>query len=90
LETAKTRWLDPNIGLLTAHVDPAIHVLLDLHQPACTASQNQNTPTEPPPDMDMDSFPPWALQPLVGDLHQWFDLPTGLFHQSNFENDAED
>ncbi|GMK57850.1 hypothetical protein CspeluHIS016_0406840 [Cutaneotrichosporon spelunceum] len=33
-----------------------------------------------PPDMlGLGHLPAWAVQPLLGDLHSWFDLPAGLF-----------
>lgn len=29
------------------------------------------------------NLPAWAVQPLLGDLHHWFDLPPNLFSEQN-------
>lgn len=64
----------------------AIQVLLDLRRTAYSAVNTNvdETPqiTPPPeavPDLDLGHLPAWAVQPLLGDLHSWFDLPAGLF-----------
>jgi hypothetical protein len=84
LERAKRKWLEsaitPNLNL-----PEAIHVLLDLRRTAYSAvgANNANaTPYVSPPDVNLSHLPAWAVQPLLGDLHNWFDLPAGLFEQS--------
>lgn len=59
----------------------AIHVLLDLRRTAYSAvkSNAQETPHVSPPDVNLSHLPAWAVQPLLGDLHNWFDLPAGVF-----------
>lgn len=55
----------------------AIHVLLDLRRTAYSAV-GANGP-DSPPEVNLSHLPAWAVQPLLGDLHNWFDLPAGLF-----------
>jgi hypothetical protein len=59
----------------------AIHVLLDLRRTAYSAVKTNSleTPHVSPPDVNLSHLPAWAVQPLLGDLHNWFDLPAGLF-----------
>lgn len=59
----------------------AIHVLLDLRRTAYSAVgvNSEATPHVSPPDVNLSHLPAWAVQPLLGDLHDWFDLPAGLF-----------
>jgi hypothetical protein len=84
LERAKRKWL----ASMPVDSDPpnpslpdAIHVLLDLRRTAYSAvtTNTQETPHVSPPDVDLSHLPAWAVQPLLGDLHGWFDLPAGLF-----------
>jgi hypothetical protein len=44
--------------------------------------ENLITPAEP---VDSTNLPNWAVQPLLGELHQWFDMPS----LSNFFLDFE-
>ncbi|TXT08628.1 hypothetical protein VHUM_02756 [Vanrija humicola] len=83
LERAKRKW-----AAGTTHTDPdanpslpdAIHVLLDLRRTAYSAvGATDQTPYVSPPDVNLSHLPAWAVQPLLGDLHNWFDLPAGLF-----------
>ncbi|KAL1406275.1 hypothetical protein Q8F55_007971 [Vanrija albida] len=82
LERAKRKWAagtpantDPNPSL-----PDAIHVLLDLRRTAYSAvGVTDATPHVSPPDVNLSHLPAWAVQPLLGDLHNWFDLPAGLF-----------
>lgn len=30
-------------------------------------------------EMNLGHLPAWAVEPVLGDLHSWFDLPAGLF-----------
>jgi hypothetical protein len=64
-----------------ANLPDAIHVLLDLRRTAYSAvnANVDDTPHVSPPEMHLGHLPAWAVQPLLGDLHSWFDLPAGLF-----------
>lgn len=59
----------------------AIHVLLDLRRTAysAVAGNTEQTPFHSPGEMNLSHLPAWAVQPLLGDLHSWFDLPAGVF-----------
>ncbi|KAI9636462.1 fungal-specific transcription factor domain-containing protein [Dioszegia hungarica] len=83
LERAKRKWQDsmPSSDPPNPSLPDAIHVLLDLRRTAYSAvtTNTQETPHVSPPDVDLSHLPAWAVQPLLGDLHGWFDLPAGLF-----------
>ncbi|WVQ99018.1 hypothetical protein IAU59_006150 [Kwoniella sp. CBS 9459] len=82
LERAKRKWLNSLSGAGTSTSLPdAIHVLLDLRRTAYSAvnTNTQETPHVSPPDPDLSHLPAWAVQPGLGDLYSWFDLPAGLF-----------
>jgi hypothetical protein len=59
----------------------AIHVLLDLRRTAYSAVNTNvdETPQVSPPELQLGHLPAWAVQPLLGDLYSWIDLPAGLF-----------
>ena len=80
LERAKRKWLSSSQDA-NPNLPEAIHVLLDLRRTAYNAvgSVAEATPHVSPPDVDLSHLPAWAVQPLLGDLHDWFDLPAGLF-----------
>ncbi|KAL7422894.1 hypothetical protein Q5752_002191 [Cryptotrichosporon argae] len=87
LERAKRKWQRalPSASAETATLPEAIHVLLDLRRTAYSAvgAGHAIAPTPPtvsPPDLAaLEHLPAWAIEPLLGDLHNWFDLPAGLF-----------
>lgn len=80
LERAKRKWLHSSTDS-NPNLPEAIHVLLDLRRTAYSAVgvNSEATPHVSPPDMNLNHLPAWAVQPLLGDLHDWFDLPAGLF-----------
>jgi hypothetical protein len=83
LARAKRKWLDGTYGGETnPNLPEAIHLVLDLRRTAYSAVGANNTDATPhvsPPDVNLSHLPAWAVQPLLGDLHNWFDLPAGLF-----------
>ncbi|WVW82740.1 hypothetical protein I302_104751 [Kwoniella bestiolae CBS 10118] len=83
LERAKRKWQKSlSGGGPSASLPDAIHVLLDFHRTAYSAvhqNQMQETPHVTPPEHDLAHLPVWAVQPGLGDLYSWFDLPAGLF-----------
>lgn len=82
LERAKRKWLAAISDPPNPSLPDAIHVLLDLRRTAysaVTTTTTQETPQVSPPEVDLSHLPAWAVQPLLGDLHNWFDLPAGLF-----------
>jgi hypothetical protein len=86
LERAKRKWVHSTTYDAEANpsLPDAIHVLLDLRRTAYNAvgvveTNGEATPHVSPPDVDLSHLPAWAVQPLLGDLHNWFDLPAGLF-----------
>ncbi|WWC60752.1 uncharacterized protein I303_103328 [Kwoniella dejecticola CBS 10117] len=83
LERAKRKWQNSLTGgTASASLPDAIHVLLDFHRTAYSAvhqNQMQETPHVTPPEHDLAHLPVWAVQPGLGDLYSWFDLPAGLF-----------
>ncbi|RSH92069.1 hypothetical protein EHS25_008481 [Saitozyma podzolica] len=81
LERAKRKWLASLGDASDKNLPDAIHVLLDLRRTAYSAvkTNQQETPHVSPPDVNLSHLPAWAVQPLLGDLHNWFDLPAGLF-----------
>ncbi|ORX38872.1 fungal-specific transcription factor domain-domain-containing protein [Kockovaella imperatae] len=82
LERAKKKWLQSASGE-HPNLPDAIHVLLDLRRTAYSAvagaGNTDATPHVSPPDVNLSHLPAWAVQPLLGDLHSWFDLPAGVF-----------
>lgn len=83
LERARRKWLQATSGTDPSLPD-AIHVLLDLRRTAYGAVANSSeTPFHSPGEFNLNHLPAWAVQPLLGDLHSWFDLPAGVF-QDNF------
>nr|XP_031861042.1 uncharacterized protein CI109_003402 [Kwoniella shandongensis]KAA5528114.1 hypothetical protein CI109_003402 [Kwoniella shandongensis] len=82
LERAKRKWQNANTtASTTSSLPDAIHVLLDLRRTAYSAvhTNSSATPHVTPPDPDLSHLPAWAVQPGLGDLYSWFDLPAGLF-----------
>ncbi|WVQ85757.1 hypothetical protein IAT38_007924 [Cryptococcus sp. DSM 104549] len=82
LERAKRKWLNSiNGASASSSLPDAIHVLLDLRRTAYSAvhTNTQETPHVSPPEPDLTQLPAWAVQPGLGDLYSWFDLPAGLF-----------
>jgi hypothetical protein len=82
LERAKRKWLSATSAAdNNPNLPDAIHVLLDLRRTAYSAvvANSEATPHVSPPDVNLSGLPAWAVQPLLGDLHSWFDLPAGLF-----------
>jgi hypothetical protein len=83
LERAKRKWAAGSVYDAEANpsLPDAIHVLLDLRRTAYSAvgANGEATPYVSPPDVNLSHLPAWAVQPLLGDLHNWFDLPAGLF-----------
>lgn len=86
LDRAKRKWIAAHTAATTTsgndgNLPDAIHVLLDLRRTAYSAvNTNINeTPQVSPPDLNLSHLPAWAVQPLLGDLHSWFDLPAGIF-----------
>ncbi|CAK9782693.1 hypothetical protein CC85DRAFT_92279 [Cutaneotrichosporon oleaginosum] len=83
LERAKRKWAAGSAYDAEANpsLPDAIHVLLDLRRTAYSAvgAKGEATPYVSPPDVSLSHLPAWAVQPLLGDLHNWFDLPAGLF-----------
>ncbi|BEI94281.1 uncharacterized protein CcaverHIS019_0607400 [Cutaneotrichosporon cavernicola] len=83
LERAKRKWSTGSAYDAEANpsLPDAIHVLLDLRRTAYSAvgANGEATPYVSPPDVSLSHLPAWAVQPLLGDLHNWFDLPAGLF-----------
>ncbi|ORY30760.1 fungal-specific transcription factor domain-domain-containing protein [Naematelia encephala] len=84
LERAKRKWLNPSdpgtdgSGTGPSALPGAIQAILDLRRTAydAMASNAEATPaTTPPPDLDFSQLPAWAVQPILGDLHSWFDFP---------------
>ena len=85
--------VDPRTGVASTtasltSIDPslpeAIHVLLDLRRTAYSTvsdARGDHTDVTPhdTPEMALGHLPAWAVQPLLGDLHSWFDLPAGVF-----------
>ncbi|WWC89679.1 uncharacterized protein L201_004604 [Kwoniella dendrophila CBS 6074] len=87
LERAKRKWQN-SLGIgtsgssATTSLPDAIHVLLDFHRTAYSAVHQNNiqeTPNVSPPEHNLSHLPVWAVQPGLGDLYSWFDLPVGLF-----------
>lgn len=80
LERAARKWQSSSASS-NPNLPEAIHVLLDLRRTAYSAVgvNTDPTPHVSPPDVDLSHLPAWAVQPLLGDLHDWFDLPAGLF-----------
>jgi hypothetical protein len=86
LERAKRKWLSTSEEV-NPSLPEAIHVLLDLRRTAYSAVGANNTDATPfvsPPDVNLSHLPAWAVQPLLGDLHDWFDLPAGLFQADSY------
>ncbi|KAK8869490.1 hypothetical protein IAR55_000055 [Kwoniella newhampshirensis] len=86
LERAKRKWQNANNSSgSTSSLPDAIHVLLDLRRTAYSAvhTNTQATPHVSPPDPDLSHLPAWAVQPGLGDLYSWFDLPAGLFQNDS-------
>jgi hypothetical protein len=85
LERAKRKWLQASTASETQpnpNLPDAIHVLLDLRRTAYGAVANSTeTPFHSPGELNLSHLPAWAVQPLLGDLHSWFDLPAGVFQE---------
>lgn len=80
LERAKRKWLQATASDPNPNLPDAIHVLLDLRRTAYGAVANSaETPFHSPGEVNLSHLPAWAVQPLLGDLHSWFDLPAGVF-----------
>ncbi|WRT67477.1 uncharacterized protein IL334_004449 [Kwoniella shivajii] len=82
LERAKRKWLNSLSGPTNSSSLPdAIHALLDFKRTAYSAvtTNIQETPFATPPEPHLAHLPAWAVQPGLGDLYSWFDLPAGLF-----------
>ena len=89
LDRAKRKWQSATTVPISTSPDTddhpnlpdAIHVLLDLRRTAYGAVNGggEATPYVSPPETHLGHLPAWAVQPLLGDLHDWFDLPAGLF-----------
>ena len=75
-----------------AHLSQDIRDLVDIRNTALAAvvgGSQANTngadkpinlaSTYPALDASLGQLPVWAVQPMLGDLHSWFDMPTGLF-----------
>lgn len=67
----------------------AISLLLDIRHSTAYRAVNANTdatPTVSPPTLDFGHLPAWAIQPALGEIHDWWDLPANLFG-TGYEND---
>lgn len=75
LERALTKYQQRDLaGIGQDSVSQAIAVLLDMKRPAYSAvAGDLDTPAEP---VSLEGVIDWSAQPLLGEMHQWFDMPN--------------